>query len=256
MAEAVAAARAFVERHGEALDVRILDALCDVAGGAALARALAERQGEDGSIRALPGCDEGPVGATARALEVLDAARLLDGVLVERAVGFLAGAQASDGSWVDASDVSAQDRLARTAQVASLLARTPFARLSALRAAEAWLRARWSVDLVSGPAYGPVLAYLRVLANLDSDLGDAVLQWCGRELERGFRGQAFGPVATARILLRCGARALPGARLTAAEVVEALLAAQEPDGGFPGARLRDRVDETREAAVALLRLSA
>jgi hypothetical protein len=87
-----------------------------------------------------------------------------------------------------------------------------------------------------------------------SELADEVLQWCGRELERGFRTHAFAPVAVARVFLRARARALPGASIDASEVVATLLAAQEPDGAWPAEPGTPRGVATLEAVEALLRL--
>jgi hypothetical protein len=84
-------------------------------------------------------------------------------------------------------------------------------------------------------------------------VADEALQWCGRELERGFLNGAFGAVAVARVFGRCDALALPGARLRADEVARALLAAQREDGGFPGEGPPERV--ACEAALALRHLA-
>ena len=86
-------------------------------------------------------------------------------------------------------------------------------------------------------------AWFPALCHAPGDLADEALQWCGRELERGFRTGRFGPGAVARVFADCDAHALPGARLRAAEVLEALLAIQSPEGSFPG--------DTLEAARAL-----
>ena len=114
--------------------------------------------------------------------------------------------------------------------------------------------ARWSVERVQGPRYAPILAYVHALAHVPSERADEVLQWCGRELERGFRIGAFGPAAVGDVFVRCGAIAIPGTRLSAAEIVRALLLEQRPDGGFgpPAAEVR----ATCKAALAIRHLSA
>ena len=85
------------------------------------------------------------------------------------------------------------------------------------------------------------------------DVADEALQWCGRELERGFRTGAFSPVAVGSVFARCDASALPGARLRADEVARALLAAQREDGSFPGDGPPERA--ACEAALALRHLA-
>lgn len=271
VAEAIGRARRFVATHGTGLDrVALAAALEGRAPGtaaeapppapgpaprAALAEALGAAQREDGAFPAAVDT-EGPVAATARALAALHAAGLGEHPVAEAAVGFLCHAQDAEGGFADPQDADADARLARTGQVAALLSRSAFARASVLRAAEAWLRAAWSVERVQGGEARPLLAFLCALSSLPSELSDEALQWCGRELERGFRTGTIGAVDAARAFLGCGALALPGARLEAAEVVASLLAAQEADGGFAGPDLRERLDATRDAAVALALLTA
>ena len=113
---------------------------------------------------------------------------------------------------------------------AALLARCPAARLRACAAPRR-----------SSPATGPRSGCGRAATRRsratstpspslpgDVDVADEALQWCGRELERGFRIGAFDAVRVARVFVLCDAPALPGARLAAAEVREALLRAQGP----------------------------
>jgi hypothetical protein len=255
--EAAARARRFLATHGT-LRLRLA---ADVALGArqpdALAAALAAAQDARGAIAAEDAAGGpvglGPVASTAEALALLDLVGSLDRPMVERAAAFLEATQAPDGCFGDAGDADEESRLARTAAVLGVLARTPFARASTLAAGEAWLRARWCVERVQGPAYGPILSYFRALANVPSEIADEALQWCGRELERGFRSGVFSAADVARVFLRCGARALPGTRIEAREVVAALLASQDAEGGFPGAGPRPA--SALLALVALLRLS-
>ena len=86
------------------------------------------------------------------------------------------------------------------------------------------------------------------------DAGDEILQWCGRELERGFRARRFSAVRTARVLTWCDAPVLPGAQLEPAELLDALLAEQAPDGGF-GEASDDRASRSWDAWIALERLT-
>jgi hypothetical protein len=139
--------------------------------------------------------------------------------------------------------------------VSALLSRTPSARLSSLRRAAAFLGAHWSRERVQAGRFPAIAGYLAALATLpaDLDVADEALQWCGRELERGFRTGRFDATAVATVFARCDAFALPGARLGADEVVRALLAAQDEDGSFPGEGTPERA--TCAAALALRHLA-
>ena len=116
--------------------------------------------------------------------------------------------------------------------------------------------ARWSRERVQGGSYPTIAGYLAALAMLpaDLDVADEALQWCGRELERGFRTGTFSATAVARVFSRCDALALPGARVRADEVARALLAAQREDGSFPGEGPPERA--ACEAAIGLHHLGA
>jgi hypothetical protein len=259
LAPALRRAAEFVFAQGDAearADARALHGRASPDGLVAL---LAARQDAAGALAPRTAAlESGPCAATAGALARLDALGLLHHATAERAVAFLEAAQAPDGAWADPADAGEAARIERTAEVAARLARTACARGSTLRLAETFLRARWSPERVAGPRYGPVLAYFEALASLPSELADEALQWCGRELERGFRSGVFDAVATARVFVRCGARALPGTRIAAEEVVEALLRAQQPDGGFPAAAGGEpaRVAAALDALLAVLRLGA
>ncbi len=177
-------------------------------------------------------------------------------------VALLSAAQRGDGSWSlggGAGDGDAGDeavRVVTTAHVAGHLAKTPCARPQVLRAAGAFLAAHWSPDRVQGGDPHAIAGLAQWYANTDDELSDAALQWCGRELERGFRTGAIGALASARVFALCDARALPGARLTAGEVVLSLAAEQSPDGGFGSASepIGARVEATLDALAALQRL--
>jgi hypothetical protein len=255
ISQAVERADAFLARNAAPLERLYLDTLLRRVDARALFAALAAQQDPDGALRPWDACaaPDPRLAATLRGLAWLDALGLLDHALPERAVGWLLARQLDDGGWSEPG-ADLERRIALSGEVAGLLAKTPSARESALRRAEAFLGRHYSVERIQSGAYAPLLAYVHALAQLPSELSDQALQWCGRELERGWRTRAFAPVAVARVFLRARARALPGARLEPAELVEALLAAQAPDGGWPEEPEGGRVCATLEAVEALLRL--
>ena len=255
ISSAVTRAEGFVVRNAQPLEREFWETLLRRQGAAPLLAALAALQQDTGALRPWrdDACEDPALTATLRALTWLDALGLLDHAVPERAVAWLLARQLPDGGWSEAAASDAR-RIALTGEVAGLLAKTPTARESALRRAEGFLARHWAVELVQGPSYPPILAYVHALAHLPSDLADEALQWCGRELERGFRTHAFEPVAVARVFLRARARALPGLQLEPAELVATLLAAQAPDGGWSAEPGSARLDATLEAVEALLRL--
>ena len=87
------------------------------------------------------------------------------------------------------------------------------AALAALRAAGGYLAVHWSPELVQGGSWHAICGYAHFFSNVPHEISDAVLQWCGRELERAFRIGAFDAVRAARIFTLCDAHALPGAKL-------------------------------------------
>ena len=105
-------------------------------------------------------------------------------------------------------------------------------------------------------------AFAHFFTNVHHDLADEALQWCGRELERGFRTRQFDAIATLRVLLYCDADALPGLRIETEELLDLLLAEQSDDGGFYTACLGEsaasqtRVAVTIESMRSLLALCA
>ena len=240
----VARARAFVLAHGDALQRARATALFDAGARDAVCELL-------GAIE--------DAASAATAIAVLDAIGVRRGAAVDRAVAMLSAAQRDDGSWSfggkpDAGDEDA--RVVTTAQIAGHLAKIPCARPKVLRAAGAFLAAHWSPDRVQGGDPRAIAGYAQWYANTDDELSDAALQWCGRELERGFRTGAIDALASARVFALCDARALPGARLTADEVVLSLAAEQSPDGGFgpAPAPVGARVEATLDALAAMQRL--
>jgi hypothetical protein len=259
----VARARGFVLAEGDALQRARVVALFDPS--------------QRSTVCALLGVIDDVEGA-ATALAVLDAIGVRRGPEVEHAVVILAAAQRDDGSWSlggrlegrptrserEASEVDAlvdepdeAARVATTAQIAGHLAKTICARPQVLRAAGAFLAAHWGPERVQGGDPRAIAGFAQWYANTDDELSDAALQWCGRELERGFRSGAIDALDTARVFAFCDAQALPGARLSADEVVLSLAAAQAPDGGFGPASdpVAARVEATLAALAALQRLA-
>jgi hypothetical protein len=240
VAAALERAGAFVETHGDPLQRARAAALRDPAAVAAV----------DGL---LPPVDT-PVGAFI-ALGWLDALRVRRGPRVERSVATLTAVQHVDGAWILGAERDLAGEIATTAGVAGLLAKTTCVRREVLDAAGDWLGARWSPDRVQGGDLRLIAGYASFFANVDHELSDAGLQWCGRELERGFRTGALDALAVARVLVRCDACALPGAQLDAEEIVLSLLAQQVDDGGFTSAvDPPDRVEATLDGITALRRL--
>ncbi len=244
----VARARAFVLAHGDALQRARGTALFDASSRKTVCKLL--------------GAIEDPARA-ATAIAVLDAIGVRRGAEVERAVAILSAAQRDDGAWSlgdgldEGDDATDGARVVTTAQIAGQLAKTACARPNVLRAAGAFLAAHWSPDRVQGGDPRAIAGLAQWYANTDDELSDAALQWCGRELERGFRSGAIDALDTARVFALCDAQALPGARLTADEVVLSLAAEQSPDGSFgpASAPLAVRVEATLDALAALQRLA-
>jgi hypothetical protein len=239
--EAIARARDFALAHGDALQRARARAALDPRARADVARALEAVDSPDAAVAALA---------------ALDALGVQDGAAVERAVALLAAAQESDGAWSPREAGDGAARIVATAQIAGLLAKTHCVRPVVLDRAAAWLDTHYARERIEGGGPDALVAWAQLFANVAHERADEGLQWCGRTLERGWRSGAIGAVEAARVFLRCDASALPGAQLTAGDVVRALVAAQADDGGFaPASALPDRVEATLDALVALRRLA-
>jgi hypothetical protein len=234
---ALAGARRFAAAHDPAVGLvagRFLDGLASPAAADAFAAELARQADPTGALpdplRPGGACN---LGSTVEALEMLGALGRLDGPAGEEAARFAMTVQEEDGSWgaLESGDAA---RLDLTALVCGQLARTPFVRHSTLVRAANWLAARWSVELAQEGRYEILTGYLVALSSFPSEGADEALQWCGRELERGFRTGAFGALQVARVFLLCEATALPGSRIDGSELVTRLLAEQSGDGAFEG----------------------
>jgi hypothetical protein len=251
-------ALAFVATWGDELAQRRARVLAGRAGVAPVVDGLAERQLPDGGFPDAAACGgAASLAATRSALAALADLGALHGALVARAADHLARAQRADGSWAPQGEASEADALEATGRIAGLLARAACVRARTIDAAAEWLAARFAPERVQGFAVGALAAYAATFANVPHEAGDAILQWCGRELERGFRAGAFDAARTARVLLDCDAPSLPGARLAPGEIVAALLLEQATDGGWPapGGASAERVARTLDALAALARLA-
>jgi len=273
----------FIEAHGDALAQLRAHVLLEVRPADEGAEAAAGCQCADGSFASLGGVFSGQVAAELRAADVppeivgtLEALTLLAdmGALhapcVERAVGFLAGVQRSDGSWgsagapmlESASDEPvarvAEGRIFATGMLAGYLGRTRVVRPGVLRGAGGFLsKLSTPVRVKQGP-WSWLAAFAHFYTNVYDEQADQALQWCGGELERGFRGRRFRSCETVRVLLYCEASALPAFGPEPAELLERLLDEQAPDGGFAtceaGAAPVDRIGPTFDAMLGVIAL--
>jgi hypothetical protein len=209
----------FVAEHGSAEQRERARGLRGEAGAAVLAR-LAEPSPAD-------------LAALAHALAVCDEQRALHAPLAQRVCAALEAHQAGDGGFGDPA-LALATRLQQAGGIGAVLARSPFARPRTLAAAGAFLSAHFSPDLLQG-SRDTIAAYAGFFANALHDAADEILQWCGRELERGFRERRFGALDTLRVLMDSDAHALPGARLDLQELWLSLLAEQARDGSFGAA---------------------
>jgi hypothetical protein len=201
---------------------------------------------------------EPSVGRLLRMLGILDDLRCTNATPVERACDSLAASQQCDGSWADRASAAEDERIVATGMIAGYLAKTPFVRQSTLALAADYLAARFRPDRVKGSAWGANAAYFHCFALVRHEQADAILQWCGRELERGYRAGVYDAVQTARVFALCRAHALPGSCLAADELAAQILDEQMDDGGYasPGdSSRRARVSHTLDALAALEHLA-
>lgn len=235
-------AAAFVESTGDELAI-------------ARARALIGAQPASAVVDLLRDPDFEPsVDRWLRLLGILGDLRCANAAPVECACVSLSASQRSDGAWSDRESAAEDEKIFATGMIAGYLAKTPFVRQSTLTSAADYLAARWSPDRVKGSAWGANAAYFHCFALVRHEQADAILQWCGRELERGFRTGLYDAVRTARVFVLCKAHALPGSRLAATELVARILDEQLDDGGYalPGdSSRRARVSHTLDALAAL-----
>jgi len=211
----------FVLSRGTPLEQLRARALLGETPASAVTRALSE-------AGALSGEDPE---AAVRALGVLDDLDQLAGGEVEALARTLSGSLSEDGAWGDPSR-SVEERIVLSGHLGGYLTKSLRVRPRVRAAVDGFLCRTWSPDRVKEGSWDPIAAYAHWFAVNDSELSDAVLQWCGRELERGFRTRGFDALATARVFVLCQAAALPGASLSARELCEALANEQTEEGGF------------------------
>jgi len=246
VATAMQRAAAFVESAGDEVAIGRAQALIGTQSASVVVELLRD-SGLEASVSRL-----------LLTLGILDDLRCMNAAPVERACDSLTVSQRSDGSWSDQERAAEDERIFATGMIAGYLAKTPFVRQSTLSSAADYLAARFRPDRIKGPAWGANAAYFHCFALVRHEQSDAILQWCGRELERGFRTGVYDAIRTARVFTLCKAHALPGSRLTAAELVARILDEQMDDGGFasPGdSSLRARVSHTLDALAAVGRLA-
>jgi hypothetical protein len=177
---------------------------------------------------------------------------------VENACESLTRIQERDGSWRESAGATENERIFSTGMIAGYLAKTPFVRKSTLDSAAEHLASHWEADRLTGSIWRVTAAYLHCFSLVRHDQSDAILQWCGRELERGFHSDVYDIVQTARVFTLCKAHALPGSQLTRAELVERLIKEQNGDGSYfsrDDSSQHALVAHTLEALVALVRLT-
>ena len=249
---ALSRARGFVLECGETLDRARLAAGIGDAKPEVLLAELRAGERADGSFEiagrtGLPGA--------LLALACVDEVRAFTAPETARLIARIEAAQNEDGSWAPAPDSDDATRIVVTGVVAGLLAKAACARPKPLRLAGRYLAERWSSERVQGGDFGAIAAFACFFANAGMELADEGLQWCGRELERGYRTARLTPLQTARVLMLCDAYSLPGARLAVTDVILSLLAGQADDGGWLSAESgRElRVNATIEASIAMQR---
>ena len=200
-----------------------------------------------------------PLLGTLEGIGLLSDFRALDAECLERAVAFVCGIQEPDGSWSPHAGAEPEQRLWCTGLLAGSLGRTAFVRVEVLDAAATFVAERWSPERVETGDWPALACFAHCFSNLHHDDSDAVLQWCGRALERAYRSGQIDALAASRLLLCCGAAGLPAFGIGAQELVAALGREQADDGSFAtpvSGDLSTRVAPTLDAMQALVTLCA
>jgi hypothetical protein len=237
---------AFVAARGDAFAVWRANALAAARPVRSCPLPEGVSQRGDGSFAAAaPAADWRALLAIVAALDDLHALHL---PLVSRACTYAEASQADDGG-LGFAGASEEERIFLTGMLGGYFGKSRSVRSGTLIAAGDYLAERFAPERVQNFAWRAIAAYAHFFANVPHEAADAVLQWTGRELERGFRTRHFDGVRTARVLLYADAPSLPGARLDAAELVAAIRSEQAEDGGWllledpsPAARVRHTLD--------------
>lgn len=214
----------YVAEHGDALERPLAEALGGGQGDRLVAWLAAEQRSDGGFPP-----DGSPV-ALRRCFGALADVGALESLPVERACRYLEETQSEAGFWQAGGE--AED-IRETGLLTGLLARTHFARADTLDAAADWLAERFSPERVQGFAWEAIAAYGACFTNLPHDAADGILQWCGRELQRGYLARRFDAIRTGRVLAWCDSPSVPGASVAAPKLVAEILAAQAEDGSWP-----------------------
>ncbi len=236
--DALERAYAFVEDRGSDLDRLRFHVLLEQETPEALQRYLLDFQDGEGLFRDLDaGCEgvaepvAGRIAPTLRALSILDDHDLLRGPEVERCAAALSALQGEDGCWVESGQEEGHS-LFLTGMCGAFLVKSACVRLPVIDAAVEALAAAWSQERVSALSWALLTSYYHLLTHVSHDVGDEAMAWCGRELDKGFRGGVVSALEVSRMFLFCGAYAVPGASVDGEALLTALLAAQREDGGF------------------------
>ena len=194
------------------------------------ARALAGAGPADAAIARVDPAPDALEDALA-SLAVLDDLRALRAAAAESICAGLARTASPEGTWRGTTG-PASDPVHATGMVAGFLARTPYARPSLLERAGAFLATAWADERGKELSFERLAGYAHFFGNADVDEAEAVLPWCGRELERALRSGRLDAVRAARVFLWCDAHALPGTAIDPRELVPRVLAAQGADGAW------------------------
>ena len=252
-ASALEDALGFVREHGDSLSELLAYVVLRAEPAARLVEVLASCQARDGSFAPFAPASRGWVGrvlhecgvedelrGTLEALALFSGARQDDAACAESAVRFVESMQLEDGSFAadpsgrtDGTDGAGESNsVVVTGIAAGSLGRSRFSRPEILAGAGAWLGERFSPDRVEQGHSAERAAFAMYYSNAPDELADEALQWCGRELERGFRSCALESLAVMQVMLACQVGALPGASFAPEELLERLLGEQAADGGF------------------------
>ena len=247
----------YVEQHGDPLDVARAELLAFGASAERVVEAYASRQSDRGAFASDPtqptDWASADVEGSVDALWELSEVGLLGAPIVENAVAYLSGEQAGDGSW-GGRDTDLDTSVRLTGMAGGFLARTRWGRPGRVQAAGDFLAEHWSPDRVKGGRWADIASHAHFFANVDHSESDPILQWCGREFERGVLSNQWGPVAAARILVLSDAHALPGAKFDGPDLAVAILNAQATDGCWLEGS--DTPEPQRDTATTLSALAA